>query len=75
MKKDKEKIKAFVIEPDVLITKENMVNVTVVMEGGGWECEQTSLKDVIERADKENVPIIARKYLETKLFNQLKDEK
>jgi hypothetical protein len=64
-----EKIKALVIEPG-LDDKWDIVNVTELMEDGTWVAGMnlvTSLEDVVERAAKENVPIITRKYLETKL--------
>jgi len=67
MKKEKEKIKAFVIEP-ISDGEWHIVNMTELMEDGKWMCGLnliTSIEDVVERADKKNVPIITRKYLET----------
>jgi hypothetical protein len=69
---EKEKIKAFVIEPSPDGTWD-IVNVTELMEDGAWMSGMnliTSIEDVVERADKENVPIITRRYLETKLTDE-----
>jgi hypothetical protein len=64
----KEKIKVFVIEP-ILDGEWDIVNMNVLMEDGTWGLGMnliTSLENMVELADKENVPIITRKYLETK---------
>lgn len=63
----KEKLKALVIEPDPVRKTWDIVNMTELTEDGKWLCGLnfiTSIKDVVERADKENVPIFTRKYLE-----------
>ena len=64
---------AFVIERGPKIGGENewrMVRMTELFEDGTWRNGLnyiTSIEDVVERAEKENVPIITRKFLETRL--------
>lgn len=72
MKKDK--LKALVIEK---AGKDwGMVNMTELMESGRWVCGLniiTSLEDVVEQAEKANMPIIHRKYL--KKLKKIRKEK
>jgi hypothetical protein len=68
----KEKLKAFVIEPSDInpdAEKWSIVNMTELMDDGTWMYGAnyiTSIEGAVERADKENVPIITRRYLNTK---------
>jgi hypothetical protein len=58
--------------------KWDIVNMTELMKDGTWMSGMnliTSIEDVVERADKENVPIITRKYLETKIFLKEMEDK
>lgn len=71
MKEDK--LKALVIDKDPVRKNWGIVNVTELTEDGKWHCGLnliTSIEDAVERAEKENVPIITRKYLETKIMKK-----
>jgi len=72
--KQEKKLKALVIYPipnsNNKTEKWGIVNMTELMEDEEWICGLnliTSIEDVVEKADKENVPIITIKYLETKI--------
>jgi hypothetical protein len=67
---NEDKLRAFVIEPDPTNGSWGMVCLTKLTEDGVWHCGInliTSIEDVIEQANNENVPIITRKYMETKM--------
>jgi len=64
---EKEELKALVIEK-VSDKDWGVVNMTELLKDGKWLCGLnliTSIEDVVEQAEKENVPIITRKYLES----------
>ena len=65
MKKEP-KLKALVIERDSVNQKWDIVNMTELTEDDVWHCGAniiTNIEDVIERAEKENVPVITRKIM------------
>ena len=70
----KNKLKALVIEPvNPIKGSWGVVNMTRLLEDGTWECGKnliTSIENVVEQAEQKNVPIITRKYMETKLKNE-----
>ena len=60
------KLRAIVVEPDPIEGKWEIVAMTKLFDYG-WQCGLaliTSPANIFEEADKENVPIITRRYIE-----------